>query len=113
MEVYFLVKSKPKTIEEILRKSDPEQTATAEKLRSLVKATVPDASETVRRGVIAYVLDDKDFVTVNLFKDHVDLGLVAGAKIDNKHLKETGESKDIKHVKIVSAKLLNEASTVG
>jgi hypothetical protein len=104
-----MAKSKPKTIEEILRKFDPAQTAIAERLRSLVKATLPDALETVRRGVITYVVDGKDFATVHLFKNHVDLGLSSGAKMDDKHLKGTGEGKDIKHVKIVSAKTLNEA----
>jgi hypothetical protein len=107
--VLFMAKSKPKTIEEILRKFDPAQTAIAERLRNLVKATLPDALETVRRGVITYVVDGKDFATVHLFKNHVDLGLSSGAKIDDKRLKGTGEGKDVKHVKIVSAKTLNEA----
>ena len=105
----FMVKSKPKTIEEILCKFEPEQTAIAERLRTLVKTTLPDASETVRRGVITYVVKGKDFATVHLFNDHVDLSLVGGAKIDDKKLKGKGTSKDMKHVKIVSAKTLNEA----
>jgi hypothetical protein len=104
-----MVKSKPKTIEEILRRFDSEQTAIAEQLRSLVKATLPNATETVRRGIITYVVNGKDFAFVHLYKDHVDLGLVAGAKVDDKRLKGTGEGKDVKHVKIVSAKTLNEA----
>ncbi len=104
-----MAKLKPKTIDEILRKFDPELTAIAERLRSIVKCTVPDALETVRRGVITYVLNGKDFANINLFKDHIDIGLVGGARIDDKRLKGTGEGKDIKHVKIVSAKKLNEA----
>ncbi len=104
-----MVKSKPKTIEEILHKFDPEQTAIAERLRSLIKTTLPGALETVRRGVITYVVDGKDFATVQLFKDHVDLGLAHGAKADDKKLKGTGEGKDVKHIKVVSAKTLNEA----
>lgn len=105
----FMVKSKPKTIEEILRKFDPEQTAIAERLRIIVKSTLPKASETVRRGVITYVVDGKDFATVHLYKNHVDLSLTSGAKIDDKKLKGTGTGKDLKHVKIVSSKTLNEA----
>jgi len=107
-----MVKSKPKTIEEVLRKYEPEQTALAERLRSLVKTTLPDASETVRRGVITYVVNGKDFATVHLFKNHVDLGLTGGSKMDDKKLKGTGTGKDLKHVKIVSAKTLNEAELV-
>jgi hypothetical protein len=105
----FMVKSKPKTIEEVLGKFESEQTAIAQKLRTLVKTVVPDASETVRRGVITYVLKDKDFANIRLFKSHVDLGLLAGAKLDDKHLKGTGEGKDIRHVKIVSPKNVDEA----
>lgn len=104
-----MVKSKPKTIEEVLGKFEPEQTAIAQKLRSIVKTALPDASETVRRGVITFVLKDKDFARINLYKDHVDLGLLVGTKLDSKLLKGTGTGKDIRHVKIVSAKHVNEA----
>jgi hypothetical protein len=107
-----MVKSKPKTIEEILRKFEPDQTAIAERLRTIVKATLPKASETVRRGVITYILDGKDFAMVRLFKDHVDLGLAAGAKIDDKKLKGRGKGKDLRHIKIASAKTLNEAEII-
>ncbi len=106
---FFMAKLKPKTIDEILRKSDPEQTAVAERLRGIVKDAIPDVQETVRRGVITYVLNGKDFASINLLKDHIDVGLFAGARIDHKRLKGTGEGKDIKHIKIVSAKKLDEA----
>ncbi len=105
-------KLKPKTIDEILQRSDPEQTAIAERLRGIVKDTIPEALETVRRGAITYVLNGKDFANISLFKDHVDIGLVGGARIDDKLLKGTGEGKDIKHVKITSAKKLEEAEIV-
>ena len=104
-----MAKSKPKTIEEILGKFEPEQTATAQKLRSIIKTALPDASETVRRGVITFVLNDKDFARINLYKDHVDLGLLVGTKFDSKLLRGTGTGKDIRHVKLVSAKQVNEA----
>src|SRR3989337_1549928 len=77
----IMVKSKPKTIEEVLGKFEPEQKAIAQKLRSIVKTALPDASETVRRGVITYVLNDKDFARINLYKNHVDLGLLVGTKL--------------------------------
>jgi len=102
----FMVKSKPKTIEEILRKFEPEQNAIAEKLRSIIKTTLPDASETVRRGLITYIVKGKDFATISLFKDHVDLGLHVGNKLDDKKLKGTGH---IRHLKLVSLKYVEEA----
>jgi hypothetical protein len=103
-----MVKSKPKTIEEVLRKFEPEQAEIAQRLRSIVKTALPDASETVRRGVITYIFDDKDFATINLYEDHVDLGLLAGSKIDDEHLKGTGLGKDTRHIKIVSTKRIDE-----
>ena len=103
-----MVKSKPKTIEEILGKFEPEKMAIAQKLRALVKTVVPDASEIVRRGVITYVLKDKDFASIHLFKSHVDLGLLAGAQFDDKRLKGTGAGKDVRHVKVVSLKNVDE-----
>jgi hypothetical protein len=103
-----MVKSKPKTIEEILARFEPEQKAMAQKLRSIVKATLPDATETVRRGVITYVLNGKDFARIHLFKDHVDLGLLVGTKLDAKLLQGKGKGKDIRHVKVVSLKNINE-----
>ena len=104
-----MVKSKPKTIEEVLGKFEPEQKAIAQKLRSIVKTALPDASEAVRRGVITYVLNDKDFARINLYKNHVDLGLLVGTKLDAKLLQGKGKGKDIRHVKIVSMKNINEA----
>ena len=104
-----MVKSKPKTIEEVLAKFEPEQTAIAQKLRSLVKTALPDASETVRRGVITYVLNDKDFARINLYRDHVDLGLLLGTKLDSMILQGKGTVKDIRHVKIAAMKNINEA----
>ncbi len=105
----LMVKSKPKTTEEVLSKFEPKQAEIAQKLRSIVKTALPDASETVRRGVITYILNDKDFATINSYEDHVDLGLFAGSRIDDEHLKGTGLGKDIRHIKIVSMKKLDEA----
>ncbi|HLC00091.1 MAG TPA: hypothetical protein VJL33_02060 [Candidatus Bathyarchaeia archaeon] len=50
----------------------------------IVKTTLPDVSETVRRGVITYVLNNKVFARVNLYKDHVDLSLLVDTKLDDK-----------------------------
>jgi len=108
---YFLliVKSKPKTIDEVKLKFESEQKEIAQKLRVIVKTTLPDVSETVRRGVITYVLNNKVFARVNLYKDHVDLGLLVGTKLDDKLLQGKGQGKDIRHVKIVSMKKIDEA----
>jgi hypothetical protein len=104
-----MVKTKPKTLEEILSKVDSKQKEITQKLRSLIKSTLPNAAETVRRGVITYILNGKDFARIHLYKDHVDLGLLVGTKMDAKLLQGRGKGKDIRHVKIVSTKNINEA----
>ncbi len=104
-----MVKSKPKTIDEVLGKVDPEHLAIAERLRSIVKTSIPDATETIRHGVITYIVNNKDLATISLYKDHVDLGLLVGSKLDDKRLKGKGLGKDIRHVKIVSTKNIDES----
>jgi hypothetical protein len=106
--LWLMVKSKPKTTEEVLGKLEPEQTAIARRLRVIVKTAVPEASETVRRGVMTYVLGNKDFAVIHFYKDHVDLGLLEGAKLDDAHLKGSGKGKNVRHMKISSARSIDD-----
>ena len=48
----LMVKSKPKTLEEILTKLNPKQKEIAEKVRAIMKTVLPDVVEMVRRGKI-------------------------------------------------------------
>lgn len=107
-----MVKSKPKTIEEVLGKFEPKQKDMAERLRTIVKTTLPDASEIVRRGVITYVLNDKDLARVQLYRDHVDLDLLTGTTVDDEHLRGRGTGNDARHVKITTLKNIDEAEIV-
>lgn len=107
-----MVKSKPKTIEEVLGKFEPEQKEIAERLRTIVKTTLPDASEIVRRGAITYALNDKDFARIQLYSNHVDLDLLTGTKVDDEHLRGRGTGNDARHVKIITLKNIDEAEIV-
>ena len=51
-----MVKQRTNTMDEILSGLEPERKEVTEKFRSMVKNTIPEATEIVRRGRIAYVL---------------------------------------------------------
>ena len=117
-----MVKSKSKTFEEILGKLSSKQKEIAEKVRAIIKNVLPDVVEIVRRGKITYVLNDKDFASISLYKDHVDLDLVAGTKVGSDLLKGRGTGKDVRHIKITTMKnveepeftrLLRDAAAIG
>lgn len=107
-----MVKSKPKTVEEVLGKSKPGQKDIAERLRTIMKISLPDASEIVRRGVITYVLNDKDFARIQPYSDHVDLELLTGKEVDDEHLQGRGIGKDVRYIRIVSQKNIDEAEII-
>ena len=102
-----MVKTKPKTVEEIFSKVEVERKETAERLRSIVKGTVPKAVETVRRGRITYTLNGKDFAAIRLTKAHVDLLFSGGDRLSSPHLKGQGTIIDPKHVQVTTLKSLD------
>lgn len=103
------MKSKPKTIDEIFSKVEPEQKEIAERLRILVKATVPKAVETVRRGRITFTLGGKDFAAIRPTKLHADLLYMHGDSLSSTLLKGQGTIGDPKHIEVYSLKNFDEA----
>jgi hypothetical protein len=119
--VFLMVKIKPKTLDEIFSKVDEDKKIIAEKLRSLIKATLPKAVEIVRRGRITYTIDGKDVAGMRLTKQHVDLVFMQGASLSSPHLKGQGTIGDPKHIEVNTFKnfdeieaqrLLKEAATI-
>ena len=104
-----MAKYKRKTINEILGKVGPEQKGIAEKLRSIVKATLPDVTEAVRRGKIAYSLEGKDFVWITTAAGHVDLEFICGTRLSSGRLKGRGQRLQHRHVEIKTADAIDEA----
>ena len=96
-----MVKLNKKTVDEILSNLEPKRKEITEKFRSMVKNTIPDATEIVRREGIAYVLNGKDFLSIRATQSHVDLLFVCGTRCDSYLFKESGSRRgDLRHVKI-------------
>jgi hypothetical protein len=116
-----MVKTKPKTADEIFSKVDDDKKAIAESLRIFIKVAVPKATEIVRRGRITFALDGKDFAGIRLTKQHVDLLLMHGDSLSSPLLKGQGTIGDPKHIEVYSFKnfdvneskrLLKEAAAI-
>jgi hypothetical protein len=106
-----MVKTKPKTVEEVLDKVEEDKKTLAEKLCVLIKKTVPKAEETVRRGRITFTLGGKDFAGVRLTKQHVDLLFIGGANLSSAQLKGQGTIGDPKHLEVYSFEKMDENET--
>jgi hypothetical protein len=94
------MKNYPKTVEEILNTLDSQQREITEKLRTLIKNTLPTLEETVKRGSITYVLGDKNFVRIRNYKGHADLGFFNGDRLSSTLLKTRGRGTSWRHVEI-------------
>ena len=116
--------AKQRTIDEILSTLEPAQKETIQNLRTLIKSTVPETVELVKQGKITYKLNEKDFIWISHYQDHVDLEFFMGSSLDSDLLKSRGEtetSKNVRHIAISNfdklkpeiTRLLKEAATVG
>ncbi len=113
-----------RTIDEILGSLPPAQKETIQNLRVLIKSTVPETMELVKNGKIVYKLEEKDFVWISHYQDHVDLEFAMGASLDSNLLKTRGvaeKSENVRHISIGNfdklkpeiTVLLKQAVTVG
>ncbi len=95
-----MVKRRTNTMGEILSSLEPERKEITEKLRSMVKNTIPDANEIIRHGRITYVLNGKDFLSIRTTQSHVDMLFVCGTTCDSRLLTGRGSESEPRHVKI-------------
>jgi hypothetical protein len=113
-----------RTIDEILSKLEPTQKETIQKLRALIKNSVPETEELVKNGKIIYKIGDMDFVWISHFQDHVDLEFAMGASLASNLLKTRGvaeKSGNIRHISVSDfdtqkaeiTRLLKEAAAIG
>ncbi len=105
-------KAKHETVEEILNKTGENQRKIVERLRNLVKDTVPRAVEIVRQKKITYTLNGRDFSGIRITRGHVDLLLCHGKSLSSPRLEGQGTIGDPKHIKVTTLKNFDEAETV-
>jgi len=94
------MKKNTKTVDEILSDLEPPRKEAIEKTRLLIKSTIPNATERVRRGRITYVLNGKDLLSIRLTQSHVDLLFVCGTTCSSPLLTGRGSKNDHSHVKM-------------
>ena len=107
-----MVKLNNKTVDEILSNLEPTRKEITEKFRFIVKNTIPDATEMVRRGRITYILNGKDFLSIRPTKAHVDMLFVCGTTCSSRLLTGRGSGKEASHVKIKNMSDFDETELV-
>ena len=107
-----MVKRRLKTVDEILDSLEPEKKTITEKVRSIVKNTIPDTAEIVRRGRITYGLNDKDFLSIRNDRSQVDLLFLCGSTYPSRLLKGSGMGKDLMYIKVKNMSDLDESELV-
>ena len=100
-------KASGKDVDSILKQLKPDQKKIAEKFRSIVKKTLPDAVETVKWGNIMYVYNGQNLSWFLPYEDHADFGFFKGAQLRSKLLEGTG--KGLRHIKVRSFEDIDEA----
>ena len=113
-----------RTIDEILVDLPATQKETIQNLRVHIKNTVPETAEMVKNGKIIYKLENKDFVWISHFQDHVDLEFAMGASLDSSLLKRRGvaeKNENVRHISVGNfdkvepelTRLLKQAAILG
>jgi hypothetical protein len=103
-----------RTIDEILSSLTSPQKETFQNLRHLIKDAAPETVEVVKQGKVVYRLNDRDFVWISHFSDHVDLEFAMGASLSSNLLKTRGNSNpndNIRHVRIDNLGMLKSELT--
>ncbi|MCW4010770.1 MAG: DUF1801 domain-containing protein [Candidatus Bathyarchaeota archaeon] len=99
-----MVKSKHRTVEEVLNAVDEDKKPLVKRLRELVKGNVPKVVESVRSERITYALNDKDIAALRVTKQHVDLLFLRGKSLSSTQLKGQGTIGDPKHLEVYNLK---------
>ena len=86
------------SVDKLVNSFDTRTRPLAEKLRTIVKAAVPQAKESVKWGNVHYSLNGKNFVMLSAYPDHVNLGMFLGAKLNSRLLE--GSGKGLRHIKV-------------
>jgi hypothetical protein len=107
-----MVNRRTKTVDEVLNSLEPERKEITEKFRSIIKNTIPDTTEIVRRGRITHVLNGKDFLSLRSTKAHDDLLFLCGTRCESHLLKGRGTGRDLRHVEIKTMNGFDESELI-
>lgn len=100
---------KPLTVEQYVAARNAPVRATLEALRKLLKATLPEATEEMKWGGPALIgADGQALVYLYGGKDHVNLGFLRAAELDDPANLLEGSAKPSKHIKIRSREEIPE-----
>jgi hypothetical protein len=92
-----------RVMDEFLCSLRPDQKETVQNLRILIKKAVPETVELIKSGKLVYKLEDKDFVWISHYSDHVDLEFAMGASLASDLLRSRGiaqSDNNIRHIPI-------------
>jgi uncharacterized protein YdhG (YjbR/CyaY superfamily) len=81
---------KPTSVTQYLSWQNAEQRAALDKLREVIAAAAPDATEGISYAMPAFLLGGKGLVCYAAFKDHYSLFPMSGAVVEQ-HADELGE----------------------
>jgi hypothetical protein len=96
-------------IDAYLRKKDPRLRQVARRLRALVKAAVPDVTETVNPwGLPTFELNGP-MCYFAVGKNHVTFGFLRGTSLDDPKGLLEGTGKNLRHVKVRKKENLSQA----
>ena len=91
--------TKAKSVNEYLRRLDPQEKAIVVQLRELINVTAPEAEETIAWGQPWWKLNGW-LCTVYTAGGHINFGLSRGAEMDDPGGLLEGTGKGMRHVKI-------------
>jgi hypothetical protein len=91
------VKPQP-TVPELVEALGSPRKEVVERLRRIVRETLPEAVESVKWGQPTYILNGKNIICFMVYDNHVNYGLFMGARVKSKRLEGTG--KGLRHVKV-------------
>ena len=81
---------KPTTVKQYLSWQNTEQRAALDRLREVIAAAAPEATEGISYSMPAFILGGKGLVCYAAFKDHYSLFPMSGAAVEQ-HAAELGE----------------------
>src|ERR1700722_13099092 len=93
-------------VDELVGELGSRQREIVEKMRAIVKETLPQVVESVKWGHPVYVYKGKNIITFMFFDDHINYGLFMGAHLKSERLEGTG--KGLRHVKVYGMRDVDE-----